>query len=49
MKRLLEYKAKSVLAAVDAPKNPSRADIMKQKPLYCTPDNPEEASTPSRS
>ena len=49
MKRLLEYKAKSVLAAVDAPKNPSRADIMKKKPLYCTPDNPEEASMPSLS
>ena len=46
MKRLLEYKAKSALA--DAPKNPSRADIMKQKPLYCTPENPEEANPPSR-
>ena len=49
MKRLLEYKAKSALAVADAPKNPSRADIMKQKPLQCTPDNPEEASIPSRS
>lgn len=49
MKRLAEYKAKSVLAMADAPKNPTRADIMKQKPLYCSTDNPDEASIPSRS
>lgn len=49
MKRLAEYKARSVLAVSDAPKNPSRADIMKIKPLHCTPDNPEEALIPSPS
>jgi len=47
MKRLAEYKAKSALAVDNAPKNPSRTDIMKQKPLYCTPDTPDEAPTPS--
>jgi len=47
MKRLAEYKAVSALA--NAPKNPTRADIMKQKPLHCTPDNPDEASMPSKS
>ena len=31
----------------DEPKNPSREDIMKQKPLYCTPENPEPALIPS--
>lgn len=40
MKRLAEYKATS--------SNPTRADIIKEKPLYCTPDNPTEA-IPSKS
>jgi len=48
MKRLEEYKAKKAIVVSDAPKNPSRADIMKEKPLYCTPDNPEEANIPSQ-
>ena len=47
MKRLAEYKAKSAIAVSNAPKNPTRADIMKEKPLHCTPDNPEEALIPS--
>jgi hypothetical protein len=49
MKRLAEYKAKNALAVSNAPKNPSREDIMKQKPLHCTPENPEEALIPSPS
>jgi hypothetical protein len=43
MKRLAEYKAKT-LAVSDVHKNPSRDDIMKKKPLYCTPENPNEHS-----
>lgn len=43
----MEYNAKARLD--DGPKNPSRADIMKQKPLYCTPENPDAANIPSPS
>lgn len=46
MKKIAEYNAK--VAAMNAPqKNPSRENIMKQKPLYCTSENPGEASVPS--
>jgi len=44
MKRLAEYQAR---AKDVGPKNPTREDIMKQKPLYCTPENPEPALIPS--
>ena len=49
MKRLSEYKARRALDVPDAAKNPSRADIMKQKPLHCTPENPDEAMIPTPS
>ena len=49
MKRLAEYKAKNSIAVSDTQKNPTRADIMKEKPLQCTPDNPDKALTPSLS
>ena len=45
MKGLAEYQARAKQA--DEPKNPTREDIMKQKSLYCTPDNPKPALIPS--
>ena len=47
MKKLEEYRAKAIIA--DAPKNPTRDNIMKQKSLHCTPENPEPALMPSPS
>lgn len=45
MKRLAEYRAKVQMENV--PKNPTREDIMKLKPLNCTPANPEPALMPT--
>ena len=47
MKKLMEYNAKA--RPEDGPKNPSRADIMKQKPLHCTSENPDAANIPTPS
>ena len=45
MKRLSEYKARVQMD--NAPKNPTREDIMKVKPLNCTAENPEPALMPT--